>query len=403
LSKDILQLFPMMNIKLPCLLFLFALSFSVTSQELYRYQPGRESRLSSFENLNGLKSNGGRTNAGAKGNAFEKIPAGQSKTMLQVNGSGIIQRIWCTISERDPEMLRSVRLQFFWDGAAKPAVDVPLGDFFGVGLGRTVAFENALFSNPEGRSFNCFIPMPFRRSAKMVVINESKKDVGLFFYDVDFIMTKSPEPDMLYFHAYWTRQPNSELGSDFTFLPTVTGKGRFLGVNFGIISDSNYTGTWFGEGEVKMYLDGDTEFPTINGTGTEDYIGTGWGQGAYINRYQGCTIADEKARQFTFYRYHIPDEIWFHKNFRASIQQIGGGDYKLVKALMEKGARMKPVTVATDTGFVRLFELKDSLQISDSRFPRGWVNFYRVDDYSSTSYFYLDRPESRLSSVRGSK
>jgi Protein of unknown function (DUF2961) len=356
-----------------------------------------QSRVSSFENLNGEKAQGGKTNKTAKGNAFESIKAGETKTLLDVKAAGMIQRIWITVNDRSPEMLRSLRLQMFWDDASKPAVDVPLGDFFCAGLGRPIAFQSVLFSNPEGRSFNCYIPMPFKKSAKVVVINENKKDLPLFFYDIDFVETQQSN-DVLYFHACWNRQRKSELGKDFELLPHVTGKGRFLGVNVGVHTDSLYKDTWYGEGEVKMYIDGDKTLPTINGTGTEDYIGTGWGEGTFINTYQGCTIADEKNGLFTFYRFHIPDAVYFYKDFKATIQQIGGGPTDVVRALQQKGVLLKPVTVATDTAFIRLLD-DPSLNLQDKNFPQGWVNFYRVDDYSATSYFYLDKPTSNLPSL----
>jgi len=365
------------------------------AQELYQLVPNTQSRVSSFENLNGLKGGGGKTNKTAKGNAFEFVKAGETKTLLHIKSTGIIQRMWCTVSDRSSQMLRSLRLQMFWDDASKPAVDVPLGDFFGIGLGKTVAFQCALFSNPEGKSFNFYIPMPFKKAAKIILINESKKDISLF-YDIDFVQLQQAAANMLYFHAYWHREITAALEKDFELLPLIEGKGRFLGVNVGVNTDSAYPNTWYGEGEVKMFIDGDSNYPTINGTGAEDYIGTGWGEGTFTHMYQGCTIADEKNRQYAFYRFHIPDQIFFYTDFKATIQRIGGGDYAVVKELQNKGVLLKPVSVATDSGFVRLLDLQHTPSLQDENFPKGWVNFYRVDDYSATAYFYLDKPESEL-------
>jgi hypothetical protein len=117
----------------------------------------------------------------------------------------------------------------------------------------------------------------------------------MLFYDVDFLMTTVPA-DALYLHAYWTRKWTGNLGDDFEMLPKVNGKGRFLGVSVGLNVDSSYDKTWWGEGEVKMYLDGDSKYPTINGTGSEDYLGSAWGLGKFVNRYQGCTIASDSTR-----------------------------------------------------------------------------------------------------------
>src|SRR5581483_6903206 len=137
-----------------CLPFLFLIIFCFChAQEIFRMPANTQSGISSFENLNGEKGQGGKTNKTAKGNAFESLKAGETKTLLNIQGAGIIQRMWITINDRSPEMLRSLHLKIFWDDASQPAVDVPFGDFFCAGLGMPVAFQSALFSNPEGRSF----------------------------------------------------------------------------------------------------------------------------------------------------------------------------------------------------------------------------------------------------------
>ncbi len=187
-------------------------------------------------------------------------------------------------------------------GHERPAVSAPLGDFSGQGLGRCVAFQAALFSNPEGRSFNCCVPMPFRTGMKIAVTNESGADLGSFFYDVNYTLGDEHGPDTLYLHAHWRRERPTTLKRDYAFLPKVTGRGRFLGVNVGVIADkATYFNSWWGEGECKVYLDGDEALPTLCGTGTEDYIGTAWGQGQYAHLYQGCHIADHQNMQFAFY------------------------------------------------------------------------------------------------------
>ena len=368
------------------------------AQNLYTLPENfKSSSISSFENLNGIKGAGGKTNKSAKGNAFESLKSGESKTLLDIEGPGIIQRMWFTVRDRSPEMMRSMRLRIYWDGETKPAVDVPFGDFFGYGLSEVVKFETALFSNPEGRSFNCIIPMPFRKGAKVVLTNESQRNIGEVFYDIDFIHLEKPDDNALYFHAFWIRQLTSELRQDFEFLPEITGRGRFIGVNIGVKADPVYGDTWWGEGEVKMYIDNDEELPTINGTGTEDYIGTAWGMGEFTNLYQGCTVANDSTKRYAFYRFHVPDVIGFKENFRAAIQQIGGGARDLVRQLIKDGARLEPVSVSGIGGFRRLMD--DPKNIFDEDFPAGWVNFYRVDDYSATSYFYLDTPTTGLSEL----
>ena len=368
------------------------------AQELYTLPKNfNSSAISSFENINGVKGAGGKSNHSAKGNAFEGLKSGQSKTLLEIEGAGIIERMWFTLQNRSPEMMRALRLRFYWDGETKPAVDVPFGDFFGYGLSKVVKFETALFSNPEGRSFNSMIPMPFRKGAKMVITNESQYNIDALFFDIDFVRLENPDNDALYFHAYWSRQKSSELRKDFEFLPKINGRGRFLGVNMGVIADPGYGETWWGEGEVKMYVDNDQNLPSINGTGTEDYIGTAWGMGQFTNLYQGCTVADDSARQYAFYRFHLPDLIGFNQNFSASIQQIGGGMRDVVRKLFKNKMKLEPVSVAGLTGFRSL--LDNPKNIFDDDFPNGWVNFYRMDDYSATAYFYLDKPASELSEL----
>jgi hypothetical protein len=283
----------------------------------------------------------------------------------------------------------------FWDSAKKPAVLVPLGDFFAVSHGQMCAFESALFSNPEGRSFNCIIPMPFHRSARVVLRNESAKDLTNLFYDIDFETVSNLSKDALYFHCYWNRQLDTKLGEDFEILPSVKGRGRFLGVNLGVIANPVYEGSWWGEGEVKMYLDGDNAHSTLAGTGTEDYAGTAWGLGKFAQKYQGCPVANTTNRMWSFYRFHIPDPIFFEKGVKVTIQTIGGTGRGKVREFLQKGLPVKPVSVDKNGKFVRLLE-PNAPKISDEAFPDGWVNFYREDDYCTTAYFYLDRPANEL-------
>jgi hypothetical protein len=197
------------------ILFIFLLNFfyilscsCLQAQELFRMPGGVRSRDSSFENLNGGKGAGGKTNQGAKGHAFEPIKSGETKTLLNISESGIIGRIWCTVSNRTPLMLRSLRLRIYWDRASKAAVDVPLGDFFGSALSIVPAFQSALFADPEGRSFICYIRMPFRKGARITITNESQIDLSILFFDVDYTTSK-PSDNWLYFHACWNRTKKS--------------------------------------------------------------------------------------------------------------------------------------------------------------------------------------------------
>lgn len=367
------------------------------SQELYEF-PLEEvnTRWSSFENPLARKGAGGMENLGAKGHAFDGIKAGESVDLVKIGGSGVINRIWLTLSDRSPEMLRSLRIEMYWDGQEKPAVSVPLGDFFGVGLGIRVPFESALFSDPEGRSFNCSIPMPYKKGARISVINDAEKDLNAIFYDVNFLSREFQEDRDLYFHAFWGRNLRTTLKKDFPILPKVQGKGRFLGTNIGILTHPTYQDTWWGEGEVKIYLDGDSEFPSLVGSGTEDYVGTAYGQGTYDHRYQGSLVADPEEGAFAFYRYHIKDPVYFHQDIEVRIQQIGGAPTGKVRELVANGAELIPISVDNAETFFRLLEMEDVPGINDPGFPKGWTNFYRRDDVSATAYFYLDKPVTAL-------
>ena len=366
---------------------------------LYQYQPQQQTRWASPENPTGGRGIGGRENRGAKGHAFETIPVGGSHVLADIEGAGTIDRIWMTIEDRSPEALRGLRLEMFWDGAATPAVSVPLGDFFLHGASEMTAMETALFASPEGRSFVSYVPMPFRRGARIVVTNESGRQVNLIFYDVNYRSLPRQSADALYFHAWWSRDRATALGEDFRILPRIGGRGRFLGASVTVLTNPVYRDTWWGEGEVKMFLDGDRNHATLVGTGAEDYIGTAWGQGAYVNRFQGAPIASwEAGGRWTFYRFHIPDPVFFHRDIEVTLQQIGGARKNIVIDLQRAGAPLIPVTIdpGSRNNFQQLLMKDPPVPLSDPSLPDGHTNFYRSDDVAAVAYFYQDRPENRL-------
>ena len=364
-----------------------------TSAELYRYKADQESRWASPENRGGAKGAGGRENKGAKGHAWDRMQPGEAYVLADVRGAGTIDRIWITIDDRSPEALRGLKLEAYWDGASKPAVSVPFGDFFLHGAGEMVPMETALFASPEGRSFVSYVPMPFRRAARLVLTNENAKPINIF-YDVDYRALPAQPDDALYFHASWRRERATKPGADFRILPRVTGHGRFLGTSVTVLTNPAYEKSWWGEGEVKMYLDGDRGNATLVGTGTEDYIGTAWGQGAYVNRFQGAPVASwDGGGRWTFYRFHLPDPIFFHREIEVSIQQMGGAPKADVLRFIKAGAPLIPVSVDVgdrNGGFESL--LASGRPLQDVKLD-GWTNYYRSDDVSAVAYFYLDRPD----------
>jgi hypothetical protein len=321
----------MKNKHLQFAITLCLISLHTIAQELYK-APSSQTKTVwvSPENPTGAKGSAGTTNKGAKGSAFITLEAGQKVALLNTTGSGIVRRMWLSGTiPRSAEQMQHVRIEMYWDGSKTPAVSAPIGDFFGLGLGKSKAYKNALFSNPEGRSFNFTIPMPFKKSAKIVLVNESSSH-ALIWYDINYTLEKVPE-DAMYFHAYWNHMSKTKLGFDYEILPNIMGKGRFIGSNISVISDSLLRNTWFGEGEVKVYLDGDDKLPSLSGTGTEDYIGSGWGQGEYQDQYQGSLISDDKNGIYCFYRYHIPDPVYFQNQCKVTLQQIGNSSPENIK------------------------------------------------------------------------
>ncbi len=371
--------------------------YCLNHNNLYQKPNGVKTRWSSFENPTAEKGIGGMENNGAKGHAFDSIKPGETKTLLNVKGSGTIRRMWMTLKPIDKKMLRSLKLEMFWDGEDKPAVSVPLGDFFGVSVGVMVPFENSLFSSPEGKSLVSIVPMPFKKGAKITIKNESDRLLEYLFYDVNLTQGDKHDNETLYFHASWRRERWTTLEKDFEILPKINGEGRFLGCNIGVNVKPGHEG-WWGEGEIKMYIDGDSKYPTLVGTGLEDYIGAAWGLGQYVNLYQGSTVCNHKALYYSFYRYHIPDPVYFDENCKVTIQQIGGGGkVRVMSMFTNENVNIKPITVDKGAkGFIKLLELETVPKITDKDFPEGWVNYYREDDYSATALFYLKSPTNKL-------
>jgi hypothetical protein len=368
-------------------------------EPLYTRPANTQSRSVSFENPAGGKGAGGRENQGAKGHFAESLKSGETKTLLDIRGSGIINRFWIAPSRRSADMLRSIRLDMYWDGAKTPAVSAPLGDFFGMSHGRLVGYETDFFSCPEKRAFNCFIPMPFLNAARITLTNDSETLLPFFIYEISIQEQQLDPANTLYFHAAWRRERRTTQKKDFEFLPRVAGTGRFLGANVGVIENPVYEGTWWGEGEAKIYLDGDTHYATLVGTGSEDYTGTSWGMSYCNHRWQGCLVADKAEGLWSFYRYHIPDPIFFYKDIRVTMQQIGGGGKAKLQKIVERGTPLEIVAVFKGKigESIKALEQKPPLLLEDPSIdPADWCNYFRSDDWCATAYFYLDRPESGL-------
>ncbi len=372
---------------------------------MYQKKAGVDSRWWSFENPTGEKGMACLDNAGGKGHAYDDIPAESTVTLMDAKGSGCVRRIWMT-TQRDLIALRGLVIRMYWDGAEKPAVEAPLGDFFGTALARRAPFECALFSDPEARSFNCMIDMPFKKSARVTLSNETKEKRTVF-YEINATLGEVHDDDMMYFHAAWRRENPVTLGEDFRILPALKGSGRFIGANVGVIADPRYD-AWWGEGEYKVFIDGDGDSPTLSTTGLEDYVGTGWGLRAYAHQYYGCPIADAEQKQYCFYRYHIPDPVWFDQDIKVTLQQLGGTRGSIGRKMWGEGIPIKPATFATKTKMINCLTHDPVLDYSnvDEFFDPELIDssccvFYKLDDYCACAYWYMLEPESTAEPIAG--
>ena len=372
----------MTRVPVPLALLLLAAA-SVPAQSLYEVPRGVETRWYSFENPDGRSGAGGRTQEGRKGAANKTIAPGESAVLADVPGPGVVRRIWLTVPGRK-ETLRGWVVRMYWDGQEWPSVEAPLQDFFGLPFARQVPFESALFSNPEGRSFNCFVPMPFRKRALLTITNESPREATLF-YDVNVTVGDTLPEDAAYFHARYRRQNPTTPKQDFEVLPRVEGRGRYLGANVGIRTTDHRRPLWFGEGELKVYLDDDREWPTLVGTGTEDLVGSAWGLGRFDHLYQGAPLTEEKDGVWGLYRYHVPDPVYFAKAIRVTLQQIAGGNVAQLGALP---AGLRPELVRTH----RRFEPSASPSAAEDG---TWENFETPQDVCATAYWYQTLPSPR--------
>ena len=360
-------------------------------KKIFEFEDGVVTKWASPENFGAKKGGAAMTGGGRKGHAFFTLANHETAVLAEEkNTSGMIRRIWITVNDRTPKMLRGLKLEFYWDGCGKPAVSVPFGDFFGVGLGRTASFRSALFSNPEGRSFNSFVPMPFKTGMKVLLINESGKDLANCFYDIDYTVGDKFTDDTLYFHAVFARQNVTEFQKDFAVVPLISGKGKFIGSNMGVrINTAEYLHSWWGEGEVKIFVDGDDEYPSLCGTGVEDYLGTGWsglGANTYAEPYQGTLIDDRTKGEVAFYRYHIPDPVCFSRDIKVTIQQIGSFDPLSKPSLYYNEIPL----LSTDMQL---------LDLSRKGKTKNFGLFERQDDWSACAYLYLDKPENTFDAL----
>jgi hypothetical protein len=284
-------------------------------------------RTISFENPTGAKGAAGSAHGGRKGAPNKLLAPGEHVVLADIAGPGRVRHLWMTFPPMPPEEMRAVALEVFYDDARQPSVSVPALDFFGCPLGRPVAYASQLAAAQEGRGFNAWIPLPFRRRLRLELTNHTKRRLP-FYYQVAYTLGPAG-PDSGLLHASFRRENPTALKQDFTIVSGLAGPGRFLGCNVGIRVIPQPDFSWYGEGEVKMYLDGDGALPTWCGTGLEDYVGSAWGMGAHALPLQGAPLvlqapgATGTPDFVSFYRWHLPDPIVFTHDLRVTLQQIG--------------------------------------------------------------------------------
>ena len=249
------------------------------------------------------------------------LPPESNTVLMDICSSGIIRHIWMTTNQ---EFGRDLILRMNWDGEEKPSVEVPLGDFF-CNAPKHAAQINAIPVNvAPAYGYNSYFPMPFSRHAKITLENRRPEPV-ILFYTIDYEETEETNEAMLRFHASFRRENPVSPDRDFTILDTVKGKGHYAGCY--LTWQQNNSG-WWGEGEVKMFIDGDGEFPTICGTGTEDYFGGAWNFGgrtfsAPFSGFPFSTAVEQAGARHALYRFHQLDPVHFSQDLKITIQALG--------------------------------------------------------------------------------
>ncbi len=299
-----------------------------------------QTRSISAENFSGARGEGGQAtqgtgagHAGSLGQGWKISPSiliepFSTFTLAEIDGPGAIQHIWLTVF---PSFWRFLILRIYWDGEEQPSVECPVGDFFANGWCERCNVNSVPVAvNPAG-GMNAYWEMPFRAGARITIENVSSER-ATFFFQITYTLTEVPS-DRAYFHAQWRRSNPVKYGDNHILLDNVRGHGHYVGTY--LAWQPNNAG-WWGEGEIKFFMDGDQAFPTICGTGTEDYFGGAWcfeqptGQyGLYSTPYLGMPQVIKPdgmyrtQQRFGMYRWHIMDPIRFESDLRVEIQALG--------------------------------------------------------------------------------
>jgi hypothetical protein len=272
---------------------------------------------------------------------FRTVPPGETVTVLDTDGPGVISHIWFTINDQEPYHLKRIVLRMYWDGETTPSVETPIGDFFGLGLGTYHNWQSEMLSVGSVKALNSYFPMPYRHHARITVTNEGKQRISSLYYNIDYRTESHPLPaDTVYFHAqYRQAQPNHGWTNDWTANGTplvndktnldgkdnyvwldAKGHGQFVGVTMSVLQNQDM---WWGEGDDMFFIDG-VKSPSITGTGSEDYFLGAWDFGGQPFSYQlyGAPVVGEELAggRSSVYRFHFDSPIPFTKSIRATIE-----------------------------------------------------------------------------------
>jgi len=287
-----------------------------------------------------LKRAGSWDRTGGNADA-RKIAPGETLTVLEDSGPGVITHVWFTIASGEKDHLKKLVLRMYWDNEATPSVETPLGDFFGLGLGEYFTYQSLPLAVSSVKALNSFFPMPFQKMAKITVTNEGTKQVGACYFNIEYRVYTKPLPaDTLYFHAQyrqatpnhgWTNQwqsngdpyvnekPNLTGDGNYVWLEA-TGRGHYVGETMSVLQNQD---GWWGEGDDMFFIDGD-KLPTIEGTGSEDYFLGAWDFGGKPFSYElfGAPVVGEEVAggRSSVYRFHLDSPIPFTKSIRATIE-----------------------------------------------------------------------------------
>ena len=277
------------------------------------------------------------------------INPGETVTVLDTAGPGVISHLWFTISSIDPHHLKTQVLRAYWDGEETPSVEAPIGDFFGLGLGEYFLYQSALLTVAPVKALNAYFPMPFRKSARITVTNEGDVRTANLYYNIDFYTVASLPEDLGYFHAQYRQQTpthgvtndwvrngephvldikNLDGAGNYVFMEA-TGRGHLIGVTQAVLQNQD---GWMGEGDEMIFIDG-RKLPSINGTGTEDYYNGAWDFGGrngavpFSYPYNGAPYivdAETTGGRICLYRWHVDNPVRFQKSLRMTIEHGHG-------------------------------------------------------------------------------